>query len=180
MKRTTLLQLLSVTVLTVWMIWLTIGMNSQPKVAYVHSEYLFENYLGTIESYKVLEAKTKKWGDNLDSLSKSYRATFISYDTHGEKLHLEEKAKLGRKLQQQEQVFNKYHESVEKMKLEEDQKLTQSVIKQIDAYLKEYALKNGYDLIIGAGTSSSLVYGGKGYDVTDDVLNFINQKYRGE
>lgn len=180
MKLSTVLQILFAITITSWMLWLTIGSATQPKVAYVHSEYLFEKYLGTIESYKTLEAKNQQWGTNLDSLSKSYRATFASYETKQEALDEKEKEALGYKLRQQEAAFNNYHQSVEKMKLEEDQKLTQAVIKQIDAYLKEYALENGYDLIIGAGGTSSLVYGGENYDVTESALTFINKKYRGE
>ncbi|PCI28170.1 MAG: hypothetical protein COB67_06945 [SAR324 cluster bacterium] len=180
MKISTILQAIFAVIITSWMLWLTIGTQDQLKVAYVHSEYIFENYLGTIESYKTLESKNQKWGNNLDSLSKTYRATFASYEAKSESLSKEAKEALGYRLKQQETGFNNYHQSVEKMKLEEDQKLTQSVIKQIDAYLKEYALSKGYDLIIGAGTSSSLVYGGKNYDLTDDILVFINKKYRGE
>jgi outer membrane protein len=180
MKTSTILQAIFAVIITSWMLWLTIGLEGQPKVAYVHSEYLFESYLGTIESYKSLESKNQEWGNNLDSLSKTYRATFASYETENETLDKVEKETLGRKLHQQETVFNNYHQSVEKMKMEEDQKLTQAVIKQIDAYLKEYALNNGYDLIIGAGSSSSLIYGEEGYDITENALTFINQKYRGE
>jgi outer membrane protein len=181
MKLSTVLQILFAVIITSWTLWLTFGVEDQPKVAYVHSEYLFENYLGTVESYKSLESKNQKWGNNLDSLSKTYRATFASYETKSETLDKVEKEALGRKLHQQETIFNNYHQSVEKMKLEEDQKLTQAVIKQIDAYLKEYALSNGYDLIIGAGgTNSSLVYGGESYDITENALIFINKKYRGE
>lgn len=180
MKLSTILQMLFAVIMTSWMLWLTIGSVNQPKIAYVHSEYLFENYLGTIESYKALESKNQTWGNNLDSLSKTYRATFASYEAKGEALNKKEKEALGYKLRQQEAAFNNYHQSVEKMKLEEDQKLTQAVIKQIDAYLKEYALNNGYDLIIGAGGTSGLVYGDRSYDVTDKVLLFINKKYRGE
>lgn len=180
MKKTTLTQLAIVAIVSFWLIALTINTFNQPKVAYVHSQFLFENYLGTIESYKALEAKTEKWGNNLDSLSKNYRATFASYNAEQEPQSTVDKEQLGRQLQQQEQAFNHYHQAVESMKAEEDQKLTQSVIKQIDAYLKEYALENGYDMIVGAGTTGSLVYGGKGYDITDDVLVFINKKYKGE
>jgi len=181
MKLSTIVQTAFVVIITSWMLWLTSATFNQPTVAYVHSEYLFDNYLGTIDSYKTLEAKNQKWGNNLDSLSQTYRATFASYQEGGDKISTEDKAALGSQLQQQEMAFKSYHQSVEKMKLAEDQKLTQAVIKQIDAYLKEYALANGYDLIIGAGEgSSSLVYGKESYNITEEALAFINKKYRGE
>jgi outer membrane protein len=161
------------------MLWLTIGLEGQPKVAYVHSEYLFENYLGTIESYKMLEVKAKKWGDNLDTLSTSYRATFTKYEAGKETLEPKEKQQLEKRLQQKQQLFAKYQKSVEQMKSEEDKKMTQSIIKQMDAYLRDYAINEGYDLILAAGTTSSLVYSEKEYDITDEVLNYINKKYSG-
>ena len=154
-------------------------MANQPKVAYVHSEYLFENQLGTIESYKALESKTEKWGNNLDSLSTSYRAVFAPYKEGGESLEKEKKEQLEHQLKRKQDLFTTYHQSVEKMKGEEDQKLTQAVVKQMDAYLKEYAKNQGYDMIFAAGTTSSLVHADKFYDVTDEVLLYINKKYKG-
>jgi len=176
MKVSTLLSTLGITVIVVWLMGVSYGLMIQPKIAYVHSEYLFENYLGTIESYKVLESKTNEWGANLDSLSKSYRATFAKYE-FGED---EAKDALGKELKRKEQMFTNYHKAVEKMKADEDQKLTKSVLKQMDAYLKEYAKVNRYDLIIGNSSSSSLVYGEDQLDISEDVLEFINKKYRGE
>lgn len=154
--------------------------SQQPKIAYVHSNYLFENYLGTIESYKELEAKTKTWGNNLDSLSKTYRATFASYEAKKAAMPKQEQKAAAKQLESQQQQFQQYHQAVEQQKSTEDQKLTQAVIKQMDAYIKAYALEHGYDLLIGAGTSGDLIYGSKAYDVTDEVLEYINKKYKGQ
>lgn len=153
--------------------------NQQPKIAYIHSNYLFEHYLGTIESHKELEEKTKVWGNNLDSLSKTYRATFASYESQKETMPEQEQEAVTKQLKAQQQQFQQYHQAVEQQKSSEDQKLTQGVIKQMDAYIKAYALEHGYDLLIGASATSDLVYGSKAYDVTEDVLEYINQKYKG-
>lgn len=179
MKLSTILQIVFAVIMTSWMLWLTIESADQPKVAYVHSEYLFENYLGTIESYKMLEAKAKKWGDNLDSLSTSYRVTFAKYESEKETLEQSKKEYLEQQLQRKQQVFANYRNAVEEMENEEDKKLTQSIIKQMDAYLREYALNKGYDLILAAGTTSTLVYSDKKYDISEEVLNYINKKYSG-
>lgn len=180
MKKSTILQLIFAVVMLVWMIGLSLKTYYQPTIVYVHSNYLFENYLGTIESYKQLESKTQAWGNNLDSLSKKYRASFTAYQKQAANLTTVDKEKLSQQLKTQEQQFNHYHQSVEQMKSEEDQKLSQAAIKQIDAYLKEYALEKGYDMILAAGTASALVYSEQCYDITDAALVYINKKYRGE
>lgn len=181
MKLYTILQLIFALLVTSWMLWLTIENLDQPKVVYIHSEYLFEHYQGTIESYKSLEVKTKKWSDNLDSLSQIYQTTYKIYESQKEELTNESKKELELKLQTQENNFNKYHRSIQEKRQKEDANLTQGVIKQIDTYLKEYAEEQGFDIVLGTSSeNNSLVYGSKAYDITDNALVYINKKYYGK
>ena len=166
--------------LCVGMVWLISKNQSPAKIAYVDSEYLFTNYAGTTESYKELEAKTKEWADNLDSLSKEYQNTFTAYEEQKQELTTNSKKALETTLAQQQQQFNSYYEATKKKKQETDKKLTDGVIKQIDTYLQAFAKEQGYSMIFGgSSTQNNLVYAEGNHDVTEQVLDYINKQYYG-
>ena len=44
--------------------------------------------------------------------------------------------------------------------------------------IREYGKKKGYSLIIGANDSGNLLYGSESKDITNDVLEYLNQQYK--
>lgn len=151
--------------------------SNAPQLAYVHADYLFENYAGSTEAYQDLQSKTAQWSQQLDSLSKSYKAVYMSYN---EQQEAAEKEQMEQQLQQKKTAFQKQHQALEKKRLEMDQKMTQALVQQINAYIQEYAEKEGYDMIFTSGVNSNLVYSKETYNATEAVLEYINKRYRGE
>jgi outer membrane protein len=60
---------------------------------------------------------------------------------------------------------------------EKDLEITQKVLNQINSFVKVYAQKNGYKLIIGTTEDGNLMYADETLDITDDVLSELNIKY---
>lgn len=175
-----LLSLIVLTVIT-WlgMLWLVFTLNKQPQIAYVQSVYLVENYKGTKEAYQVLQKKVVQWQANLDSLKSVYQEAITTYNTNKDKLEKEALMALEKDLLFKQQNLEKYQGIVQQKQAEEDQKLTQGVYAQIDSYLKAYAKEQGYDLVIGANAEGTVLYGSEGFDITEEVLDIINQQYAG-
>lgn len=175
--------LLSIIILAVitWLgiIWLVVIINKQPKIAYVQSVYLVENYKGTKEAYQVLQKKVVQWEANLDSLKSVYQEAINHYNSNKDKLEKEALTALERALLLKQQNLEKYQGILQQKQAEEDQKLTQGVYAQIDSYLKAYAKEQGYDLVIGANAEGTVLYGSEAFDITEEVLGIINQQYTG-
>jgi Skp family chaperone for outer membrane proteins len=55
----------------------------------------------------------------------------------------------------------------------------QQVLKQINQYVKDFAVQEDYYMILGAEGSGALMYAKENSDVTEAVLTFINNKYKG-
>ena len=69
-----------------------------------------------------------------------------------------------------------------KQKFEQDQEqltadYNNQIVSQINQYVKEFGKENAYDVIIGSNGDGTVMYGKEEMDITDEVLNFINQKY---
>lgn len=58
-------------------------------------------------------------------------------------------------------------------------KYDEQILTQLTQYVIEFGKKNGYDIIFGADGNGSLMYAREVYNVSDEVILFINNKYKG-
>lgn len=182
MKTTTVLQLLIVITLISWgwLLWLTISSPQQPKIAYVKSLYVVENYAGTKEAYAVLQKQAVEWQVQLDSLKNDYQAAYQTYQTESPNLFGDALKDLERDVYLKQSNLERYQQIIQQKEAEEGKKLTEGVYAQIDSYLKNYVKEQGYDLVIGANAEGTVLYGSDAFDITEEVLTIINQQYQGQ
>ncbi len=83
---------------------------------------------------------------------------------------------LGNKQQQ----INNYQQAIQQQIKEEDQKSTQTVINDINDYIKEYGKKEGYRIIFGASGSGNIMYAEESSDLTEKVLEGLNAEFEGK
>jgi len=56
---------------------------------------------------------------------------------------------------------------------------SEQIQKQLNQYLKDFGTEKHYDFIFGANSEGSLMYSKDVYDISDEVLKYINLQYRG-
>lgn len=69
-------------------------------------------------------------------------------------------------------------ETINKQSEEEDAKLSNAVVNEVNAYIKEYGKNHSYKIIIGANNSGNVLYAQDGVDLTQEVLTGLNLKYK--
>lgn len=150
------------------------------KIAYVRSVYLMENYVGTKEAYQVYQEKLAKLQINMDTLTSVYGRTLDKYKKEEKTLTETAKITIEKELYRQQQNIEQYQVTMQQKQQEEDIQMTTGVFKQIDSYLKEYVAAQGYDLVLGANAQGTVLYGREAYDITEELLVVLNQKYSGK
>lgn len=137
---------------------------TKPSIAYVRSEILVNEFAGMKEAREAYQKKQQQWQANLDTLQAEYQR--------------KEKADVAMvELQATAQDLQRYVAAVEQLSQEEDQKMTQSVLEQINVFVEQYGKDHGYDLILGTTTSGSILYGNQGIDITEELLEALNKYY---
>ncbi|MEP7265008.1 MAG: OmpH family outer membrane protein [Bacteroidota bacterium] len=53
------------------------------------------------------------------------------------------------------------------------------ILDQLNQYVRDYGAAKGYDYIYGNDSNGSLMYGDKKLEITAEVLEYINAKYKG-
>lgn len=143
-------------------------MQGKKKVAYVELSLLYKDFKMT----KELEAR-------FTAVSSSRKSFIDSLETQLRVMNGNEKRR-----EEFERVKNLY--IVRKQQFEQDnaamnQQYNDQITKQMNQYLADYGREQDYDFIFGANGSGGLMYANEqAFNVTGDVLAYINKKYAGK
>lgn len=145
-----------------------------PRVAYINSEEVFKKFKMTIE----LEAKFR----NLESVRKNMIDS-MEFDLTREINNMSNHKPSPKELEQLESKRRYFLQKKEEFN-QDNQQITntynQSIWERINQYVKVYAQDKGYDYILGANGNGSIMYANESEDISEGVIQFINQQYDGK
>lgn len=153
---------------------------AQKKIVYVRSFDLIEKYQGTIEARKEFAKRQTQMQSNVDSLRMDFERSRNEYIRVAPGLSASMRGEREKMLTQQQQQFLQYQQAIDEKIQEEDSKMMQEVLNQVNSFIEGYALKNGYDLILGTTMSGNVLFGDKTLDITDALLVELNDHYKGK
>ena len=143
------------------------------KIGYVDIFRVFNDYEKTKDYDKNLE---KRKGDAEKKLEKK-KETIEKLQGKLSLLKEDEKAKEEEKLNKELKEYRDLERGAfADIRKERDDKM-KDIVEDIDVIVKDYAKKNGFDLVVN---SNAVLYGAKAMDVTDEILNISNKKYKKE
>ena len=147
---------------------------NQPKTAYVNLGQVFKEFDGKKELEATLVQIQQRQKLMLDSLNLKFdlfqkqlleqglNRQEVQYAYEAQRVHIQQTTQRITEQQQNQQ-----------------QEFTENIWNQIDQYVRDYGEENGYNYIHGANGNGSLMYVSEGYDITDDIIEFLNLKYAG-
>lgn len=153
---------------------------TQPRIAYIHNSRIISEYNGTIEANQHIEEKKRIWQANLDSLSFNYNLEVQLFEKEFNSLSPSTKEARQEYLKRLKNDLVTYKQALEKKIEEEENIVSSGILKQINSFLLEYGKESSYDIIFGVTESGSIHYGKDVNDITDEVLEVLNNKYSGE
>jgi outer membrane protein len=154
-----------VTAAIVAVVVLSVTTKKENRVAYVITQTLFDSFEGTKEIKRKIVKIEERQKQTLDSLA--LEISFLEKRMNANDTRLA-------------YAKNKYNQIFSEM-ASENQELVQSynegLWKQINQYVAEYGKEKGYSFIYGANGSGNLMYVDEGYNITTELVFFINKKY---
>ena len=153
---------------------------SKPKIAYVRTGVLINKFLGMQEASEKYEQKSAARQANIDSLSSTLRKAIKNYKT--DSLGMPDSVKVKREsyIFQLQQGVMQYQKAAADMAAEQEQNMTEGILNQMNGYIEQYGKDHGYDMILGTTSAGNLLYGHEAFDITDEVLEGLNNSYKGE
>lgn len=148
------------------------------KTAYVDTSKLIEKS----DELKDLEDKAKvkeqEMGRELQTDAEQLRLEAAAAEGEARTKGMEWAQLKGQQLQKKQQELSVKQQTFQEEFAKEFGVKRDTVVSQIKKVIKEYGKKKGYDYIYGTGDAASVLYAKEGYDVTDEILKEINDKYK--
>ena len=147
--------------------------SKELKVGYADVFKIFNSYTKTKDYEKSLEEKKKraenenKLEDKKDTITKMQD----KLDLLKGKEKQEQKTKIKKAITEYRNIESKIYAELKK---ESDTKMKE-IIDSIKDAVKNYAIDNGFDLIIN---KSAILYGKDGIDITGSILEKLNKEYK--
>lgn len=148
-------------------------------IAYINVDTLLQNYTFSKEANERLLAKSQKsqaelakkmdqWQkEGMDFQKKLQANLFLSQDRAEQ-----ENARLMKKRQDLEQLQAKMTQEL----MAEQQQVNMQLKDTIDAFLKEYNKTKKYQVILSNTLNDNVLYSEKGYDITSEVVELLNER----
>ena len=144
-----------------------------PKIAYVDNIELFNGFNFKKERQTEYERQRAKFQGRLDTLRMNHVAIEQAYRNNPADKELEKRWAYS--LEYYKATDYGFATRLDSM----DTQFNAEVWGKINAYVTEFGKEKNYDMVIGASGTGSLMYGSDAYNITEDVLQYINGKYEG-
>jgi len=154
--------------------------TSHSKIAFVDSTKLLANYEGMKQAQKAFQAKAVTWQANVDTLNKEFQESLTKHTESLEQMSKKEQELSTELLRTKQQQLRQYQQAIGQKAQEEEQKVTIAVLEEVNAYLKAFGHKNGYQIILAATDVGNIAYADDAIDITEDILKDLNQVYIGQ
>jgi len=150
---------------------------SSSTLVYVDVNKLIEGYQRTKTVKAEFNKKATVMRANVDSLLNGWQSELKKYEKDRVSYSPKELQLQQELLATKQQQITNYQQAIEKQVMEEDKKVTQTVINDINDYIKEYGQNHGYKIIFGASGGGNIMYADESTDLTEDVLKGLNSEY---
>ena len=158
-------------VLTVMMSFSSTCFSKDIKIGYVDIFKVFNDY----EKTKEYDVKLEKKKEKVEKKLEIKKEAIVKLQGKLDLLKEDEKVKEGEKLNQEVKEYRDLErEAFTDIKKERDEKM-KDIVEDIDKIVKDYAKKNGFDLIVN---SNAVLYGAGVMDITKEILKISNNKYK--
>lgn len=147
------------------------------KIVYVDAIKLISKYKGIEDARKEITARNEAYRLNLDTLKLELNNIIASYEKAKQSSTASVRKGFEDQIQVKQQQLMEYEQIVNGQRQKEDQEVSAKVLEKVNDYLKRYGEKEGYTIILAATHYGNIAYGDKSLDITDKVLQGLNEEY---
>lgn len=123
------------------------------------------------------QLKAQVWKANVDTLIRDVQMEIKKYERESNSMTSREKELSKQLIQTKQRQAADYQKATTEKATQEDSEMTRRVIDEINAYVKEYGKSHNCMIIFAATEYGNIAYAKNELDVTDEILEALNQRY---
>ena len=173
-KLVIILSLLSIIISAIAIGIVVYSVQKNSKIAYADNDRLYNQFIYTQEVQKELGISFKKQKTELDSI---YRIGQIAQEELNTTSSEKEKKALLQQVKYRRQEYDQKLAAFQKNNegVIQDQEL--KVRTRLNKYIKEYGEKHHFKVILGVKGDGSVLFGQPDDDITEQLIDYVNQQY---
>jgi len=148
------------------------------KIAYINSDSVLKNYEFFKVNIEKLESKGKKLDQDLQNRAQSLQNDITAYQRNYGSMTIGQAKAVEDDLGKKRQNLELYQRSLEQELMTEQGKMNEDLYKKVTDFLKIYAEQKELQIVLKFNPSSDLLYGGKSVDITNEVIQGLNEAYK--
>lgn len=148
------------------------------KTAYVDTSKLLDEYTEAKDIEEKYKAKGEEMGKQLEAEVARFRTEAAAFQKNAETYGPQWAQQKGAELQRKEQELSYAQQAILRQLQEESGKEMDSLVKDVKKFIKDYGKEKGYNYIYGTGDAATVLYAKEEYDITNDVIKLLNDKYK--
>ncbi len=154
--------------------------QQQSDVAIVNIDSLASQYEYCKEGLKQLENKQKSYQQQLQSKGQALENAVVAFQKKlqsGGFTSQQEAEKAQAQLQKQQQSLQSFQASIEQEMMKATESYQQVLRDSLNNYLKDYNKDGRFKLILSR-SGDNVLYAAPSVDITDDIVNGLNKRYK--
>ena len=150
---------------------------NEEKTAYVDTTKLVQEY----KEMKDVEAEFSTQSDSvkkqLDSIARTFQQEVQAYQEGMNSMSQEQRQEKEQELMEKQQRIQQQQQMQGNQLREQSDAVIYSIVDKVKNYVAEYGEENGYTYIFGSNESANIMYAKDGKDLTQEILDNLNEKY---
>lgn len=153
---------------------------SDLKIAYINADTVLKYYEYLKVNKQQLEAKSQKLGADFRNRAQGLQNEFNAYQRSVNSMTIGQVKATEENLAKKQQNLQLYQQTLEQQLMQEEANLQKQLYDRITAFLKTYSAEKGLQVVLKFDPTSDMLYGGNALDISQDVINGLNDSYKNE
>ena len=149
----------------------------QQKIGFVDNSVLINEYQERKDVEANLNTKIEAFKTRTDSLRSAFELEIKEAELKARTMSQSAIQTLSQELQQKEQLLSQRVQFEQQQIAQESQKLNDSIINRVKAFVQDYGKSNNFNFILGSNEAGSVLYGEEASDLTQGILKALNENY---
>lgn len=154
---------------------------TQEKVAYVDVEEIYKEYNKAKEAEQQMSIQSQKMSNEIEEFRMAFQQKVQEYQNASSSLSDTEKQQKEQELMREQQEIQQRQQMARQLIQEESKGKMDLIDEDIERLISKYAESKGFTMVLGTSSQTkSVLYGESSKDITDDIIESLNDEYEPE
>lgn len=147
------------------------------KTAYIDTSKLMEEYTEAKDVAEKYKSKSDEAAKKLEVQEANFKSDADYFQKNAQANGQAWAQQKGAELQQRQQQLQYAAQTMAQQLQASHATEMDTLVKSVKQFIKDYGKEKGYDYVYGTGDAASVLYAKDSYDITNEVVKLLNDKY---